>query len=100
MLDSFISRNFRVQIGIRVFIVIIIYALAMLVPALGDLVNIVGGVCSPLMGFILPPIFYMSLMKDSISRSSLIAHWAIVVFGIVAMITSLYMTIDSILHPN
>lgn len=72
----------------------------MLVPALGDLVNIVGGVCSPLMGFILPPIFYMSLQKDKITTASFAAHWAIVIFGVVAMVASLYMTIDSILHPN
>ena len=87
------------QTGIRVALVAFIYALAMLVPSLGDLVNLVGGVCSPLMGFILPPLFYLALERPNLSAASTCAHTAIIVFGCVAMVVSLYMTIDGILHP-
>lgn len=41
----------------------------MLVPDLGDLVNLVGGVASPLMGFILPPLFYIALRRSSSSAA-------------------------------
>jgi hypothetical protein len=130
------------QTGIRFLIVALIYALSMLVPDLGDLVNLVGGVASPLMGFILPPLFYIALQRSSPSAAlplptspssysssstayspaayvgidpaasesasasasafgtwSLIGHAAIVVFGVVAMCVSTYMTVDGILHP-
>ena len=41
----------------------------MLVPDLGDLVNLVGGVASPLMGFILPPLFYIALQRSPASAA-------------------------------
>jgi amino acid permease len=131
-----ISPHTTAQTGIRFLIVALIYALSMLVPDLGDLVNLVGGVASPLMGFILPPLFYIALQRSSASAAlplptspsssfspaayvgidraasesasasasafgtwSLIGHAAIVVFGVVAMCVSTYMTVDGILHP-
>ncbi len=57
------------QTGIRFLIVALIYGLAMLVPDLGDLVNLVGGVASPLMGFILPPLFYIALQRAPASAA-------------------------------
>jgi hypothetical protein len=52
------------------------------------------------MGFILPPLFYVSLQRDVLSFGSIGGHGLIALFGLLAMGVSTYFTIQDILGNN
>ena len=66
---------------IRSGCVAVFAGLAFLVPNINDLATLVGGMVSPLMGFILPPIFYLRLFKGKLSQLTVMLNWILIVFG-------------------
>lgn len=78
---------------IRTSCVAVFAGLAFLVPNINDLATLVGGMVSPLMGFILPPIFHLRLYGDKLSTPVFCINWILIVFGSFA---GVYTTIQQI----
>ena len=55
------------------------------------MVDLVGGVCNSLMGFVIPPLLHLKVSEKP-SRASKAAHLAISLFGVVAMVYTTYTT--------
>lgn len=60
--------------------------IAICVPDVGLLISLFGAVGSSMLAIIIPPYMYLRATKDSISCVSRVAHWGIVIFGVVGMI--------------
>eukprot|EP00455_Lapot_gusevi_P041316 TRINITY_DN477_c0_g1_i1.p1 TRINITY_DN477_c0_g1~~TRINITY_DN477_c0_g1_i1.p1 ORF type:complete len:310 (+),score=98.98 TRINITY_DN477_c0_g1_i1:142-1071(+) len=86
--------------GIRWLVVFLFYAIAIGVPDLNDLVDLVGGLVSPVMGFILPATFYIIVSRREISTLSLVLHGLIVVFGVVSLVLATYLKIHSMTNKK
>jgi amino acid permease len=80
---------------VRTGCVAVFAGLAFLVPNINDLATLVGGMVSPLMGFIFPPIFYLKLHKGRLSTFTVCLNWALVVFGAFAGIFTTVQQIQS-----
>jgi hypothetical protein len=52
---------------VRVGCVCVFVGIAYLVPNINDLATLVGGMMSPMLGFIFPPLFYMKLFKGKLA---------------------------------
>ena len=68
----------------RVVCVGLFVALALAVPDINDLATLVGGLVSPLMGFIFPPVFYLRLFWSRLPWHTRIFNIVIVLFGMFA----------------
>ena len=60
-------------------------------PDFPDMVDLVGGVCNSLMSFVIPPLLHLKVSEKP-SATSKVAHVAISVFGVVAMVYTTYTT--------
>ena len=59
-------------------------------------VNLVGGLANCFMGFILPPLLHIRVEGDAMSGCSKAAHYLIVIFGFITMVTATVVTIQNI----
>lgn len=60
--------------------------IAICVPDVGLLISLFGAVGSSMLAIIIPPYMYLRATKGSIPCASRMAHWGIIVFGVVGMI--------------
>jgi len=79
--NEFWKRNFIRTMTVCLFVVI-----SLAVPNINNLATLVGCVVSPLMGFILPPSFYMYFNWTDLSVGSKVFHSLIVAFGAFACV--------------
>jgi len=63
------------------------------------MVNLVGGVVNAAMGFILPPILALKLFPG-MSLFATIGHVLILVFGVTALVLTLFFTAQDLADPN
>lgn len=70
--------------------------------AFGDLIQLVGGIFSFLLGFILPPLFHIRIMhkEKRLSALSFIFHGIIFLLGAVLLTSSTYFTILDLITPT
>jgi len=80
---------------IRTCTVLVFLGLALAVPSVGDLANLVGCVVGPFLGFIMPTLFYLHYHRDRITRLSKGLHYLIVVFGSFACVYTTIKQIES-----
>ena len=80
-----------VKVAYRLLTVGLVLAVALGVPDFSDMVDLVGGVCNSLMGFVIPPLLHLKVSEKP-SRASKAAHLAISLFGVVAMVYTTYTT--------
>ena len=80
-----------VRVAYRFATVALVLAVALGVPDFSDMVDLVGGVCNSLMGFVIPPLLHLKVSEKP-SATSKVAHVAISVFGVVAMVYTTYTT--------
>ena len=81
-----------VKVAYRFATVALVLAVALGVPDFSDMVDLVGGVCNSLMGFVIPPLLHLKVSEKP-SATSKVAHGAISVFGVVAMVYTTYTTV-------
>lgn len=69
--------------------------------AFGDLIQLVGGVFSFLLGFILPPLFHLRIqqMEKKLTVFSILFHGFISLLGIVLLASSTYFTVLDLIAP-
>jgi amino acid permease len=85
---------------IRTCCVGVFAALAFAVPNINDLATLVGGMVSPLMGFILPPIFSLKLHRGRLPAWIVVINWVLIVFGTFAGIFTTIQQIRSMAAGN
>lgn len=68
--------------SIRLGCVCVFTGLALLIPDINDLASLVGAFVSPIMGFILPPMFHLALNRHEPGQMWRVAHISIIVFGV------------------
>jgi len=70
--------------------------------AFGDLIQLVGGIFSFLLGFILPPLFHLRIMhkEQQLGVVSFLFHGFISLLGLVLLISSTYFTMVDLLAPD
>lgn len=76
--------------------------ITILVPSFHTMVNLTGGFVNSLMGFILPPIFYLRLTHQRGGRTlaSTLFHLSITVFGCITLVLTTYYTVHDLKHNN
>lgn len=63
---------------------------------LGIVLELTGGFSATMLAYILPPLCYLKLAKDSIWQLNKIPHWATLIFGLVIMIFSTSFSIQKV----
>ncbi|KAJ1459967.1 transmembrane amino acid transporter protein-domain-containing protein [Pelagophyceae sp. CCMP2097] len=84
-----------VRLAFRGALVGLCLALALGIPNFSDMVNLVGGVCNSLMGFVIPPLIHLKLHPGR-RPAYVAAHLAIAAAGVFAMVYTTYETARSI----
>jgi amino acid permease len=78
---------------VRVGCVVFFFSLAYAVPNINDLATLVGGLMSPLLGFIFPPIFNLKLFRGRLPWYIIGVNWFLIIFGAFA---GIYTTIQQV----
>mmetsp|Transcript_10977 Transcript_10977/g.25506 ORF Transcript_10977/g.25506 Transcript_10977/m.25506 type:complete len:515 (-) Transcript_10977:83-1627(-) len=84
---------------VRIALLGCVVAICFGVPCFGDMVNLVGGVVNATMGFILPPILALKLFPG-MSLFATIGHVLILVFGVTALVLTLFFTAQDLADPS
>jgi len=74
-------------------LILLITGLSLLIPSFTDFVNIAGALGGATITCIMPPLLYNIEFKDTISTAHKYFNWAIIVFGVVGAVLSLYTSI-------
>ena len=70
------------ETAIRVGCVAFFVGIAYLVPNINDLATLVGGMMSPMLGFIFPPLFNLRLYKGRLPLWNVVVNYFLIVFGL------------------
>ena len=70
----------------------------MIVPDFTDFLNIAGSLGCGVLAFVMPPLLVNKTFADSISPWKLYSNYAIIVFGTIGSVVSIYASIKSILN--
>jgi len=92
------SRN-----ALRLTLVAIVLGLVFVIKDFNDMVNLVGGVCNCMMGYILPPLLHIRVHKmlgEELSFGSQIFHYLIFLFGVGTLVTATAVTVNNIMQGN
>ena len=90
------GRALRQRRAIRIGVILVTTAIALVVPDFGLVCNLVGSVANTLVGLIMPPLFYHKLMGDRLTLRERVACATIAVFGFVLMVVSTTVTVAAI----
>lgn len=84
---------------IRVFLVLFTAAFALVFRAqFAYIAALTGSIGSSLLSYILPPLFYLSLMKNrGMSRGVWLKNWCLIIFGVGLGIMGLTITLKEII---
>ena len=98
--DSQMVKNLKIAAE-RVFIVICITLLASVIPNFVAFLNFVGGLGCCILGFILPPLYYLQYFTISrLTRHEVVFNIFIIVFGVVGGGYSVYMSLVDLIEGN
>ena len=88
------NRKFS-QFVVRTFFVILTCMFALLIPHIELFIALIGALASSSLALIFPPMAYLMVFRNSITRAKRITCWAIVIFGgIMCVVGTVYSTID------
>lgn len=94
--DSNVVKNIKV-FSERITIVVILTVLASVIPDFTDFLNIVGSLGTMTLGFILPPLYYMKVFKNHLSRVIIALNIFMIVFGIGGGSFSIYESVRDLI---
>lgn len=98
--DSSLIKNIKIYTE-RILIIVIITIVAILVPRFVDFLNISGSVSSSVLGFVLPPLYYMKCHGlKNLKTEIIIFNIGLIIFGITGGIYSAYNSIYNIVNAN
>eukprot|EP00753_Platysulcus_tardus_P017228 PLAT6331.1.p1 GENE.PLAT6331.1~~PLAT6331.1.p1 ORF type:complete len:428 (+),score=216.89 PLAT6331.1:152-1285(+) len=84
--------------GVRTALVAVFYLLALLVPFIQDLASLVGSVVSPFLGFIVPPLLYVTQNSRKVTAFDRCMQYSIIAFGVLSGIFATTSEIIKLYH--
>lgn len=87
------------QLLFRVFLVLVTYSLAEIVPALNAFISLIGALCSSGLALVFPPIIEIVSAcgsNESISRWMLLKNSVILVIALFGLVTGTYESLNSL----
>jgi len=98
--DSNLKRSIKIYTE-RVIIVVLIAIVSVIIPNFVDFLNLSGSIGSSILGFILPPIYYIQLYgRRNLSVFKLSLCIFIIAFGVFGGLWSTYTSIKDLIHPS
>ncbi|XP_065345197.1 proton-coupled amino acid transporter-like protein CG1139 [Cloeon dipterum] len=92
------KRKLAGEYGVRTGIVLLTFGLAVAIPNLELFISLVGALALSMVGIILPPIIAMATFEHQRRGWRIYKNIAIVIFGILGMLTGTYVSIVDIVH--
>ena len=88
------------KVMFRSMVIICITGIAMIIPDFTCFLDIAGSLGAGVIAFILPPLLFNEEFKDTVEPWKKYSNWAIVVFGVVGSVLSIYTAIKSIIDGD
>ena len=88
------------KVVMRSAVILLVTGIALIVPNFTTLLNIAGSLGAGVIAFILPPLLYNTEFKDTIVPWKKYSNWAIVFFGTIGIVLSLYNSIKGMIDGD
>ncbi|KAI9321678.1 transmembrane amino acid transporter protein-domain-containing protein [Dichotomocladium elegans] len=88
--------NLRRHAIMTTALVLVALIISLLTCNLGIVLELTGGFSATMLAYILPPLCYLKLAKDSLWQLNKLPYWALLCFGLVIMVVSTFFSLQKV----